>query len=767
MVRSRSRVRWSSVLAAVLGTALVTGARHLLVPVIGYQAPFLLYVFAVVFAGTVGGFAAGMLATVLSLLVGLYMFVEPPGQIWPTDPAAQVHVVLFLVTGIFVSQLCASLRRARIRAEGLLQSIQESFYRLDRRWRFTYLNRQAEEYFSMTRAQVLGGELWSLFPLTRGTTVEREFRRALEERVTVDFEIPSPSFPGRWVSVRATGDESGLSVSFRDVTERHRVQEELRATARQLRLITDALPVLVSYVDREGRYRFNNRAYEQWFGLSPAELEGRGLEDVLGTEAYRQIEPYVRIVLDRGMPTHFESVLPYAHGGAREVDVLYVPDLDESGSARGFFVMVTDVTAARRAQRELGESAERLRTLAESERAARAEAERHGRLKDEFVATLSHELRTPLNAILGWAQLLQRSGPIRADVDDGLEVIQRNARVQAQLISDLLDVSRMISGNLRLEVQPLDLGDIVEATLLSILPAAEEKGLRIHKPPAPCAGKVLGDPARLQQVVWNLLSNAVKFTRRNGTIRVELERAVSRLELRVSDDGQGIRSEFLPHVFDRFRQSDASTTRHAGGLGLGLAIVKQLVELHGGTVRADSPGEGRGAAFTVSLPVMAVNSEENALPWPARDPAHAGETAAAAVGSLDGVKVLMVDDEQDARELVRRVLERCGAEVETAASAKDALELIPHLRPDVLVSDIGMPEHDGYELIRNVRSLGVESGGAVPAVALTAYARVEDRLRALRSGYQTHITKPIEASELVATIESLSRLRVQPLQESG
>jgi PAS domain S-box-containing protein len=393
--------------------------------------------------------------------------------------------------------------------------------------------------------------------------------------------------------------------------------------------------------------------------------------------------------------------------------------------------------------------------LLESERAARSAAERLSDLKDEFLATLSHELRTPLNAILGWAQVL-RSGPKdKADLDKGLETIERNARVQTQLIEDLLDMSRITSGKLRLDIQTLHPGVVVEAAIDTVRPAADAKGIRLEKIVDLAAGPISGDPNRLQQVIWNLLSNAIKFTPRDGRVQVILERVASHVEITVADTGVGIRPEFVPHLFERFRQGDASTTRAYGGLGLGLSIVKNLVELHGGTVHVTSPGEGRGTTVTVNLPLTAVHRDASAGERQHPETPRSGPALTHAA-ELAGLTVLVVDDQLDARELVKRVLEDCGAEAITAANVPEAISLVEAHKPDVLVTDIGMPGIDGFELLRRVRALGSERGGKVPAIALTAFARSEDRTRALRAGFVVHVSKPVDPAELVATVASVA-----------
>jgi signal transduction histidine kinase/DNA-binding response OmpR family regulator len=395
---------------------------------------------------------------------------------------------------------------------------------------------------------------------------------------------------------------------------------------------------------------------------------------------------------------------------------------------------------------------ERARLLVR-EQDARAEAEAANRAKDEFLATLSHELRTPLTAILGWSHLL-RTGNLPEDTSaSALETIERNAKAQSQLIDDLLDVSRIITGQLRLDIGPVEIDGIIAAAVDSVRPAASAKNIVLHAELEPIPGPLLGDATRLQQVAWNLLSNAVKFTPEGGRVDVWLRRINSHVEVRVEDTGQGISAEFLPHVFDRFRQADGTTTRRHGGLGLGLAIARHLVELHGGTIRADSQGEGRGAAFTVSLPVTTAPvtgaGADETVPGDV-------EVSPARSGKLDGLRVLIVDDETDTRALIAFTLSMSGAEVKAAATAREALDMLQRWAPDVLISDIGMPGVDGYAFIRKVRELETDSKSMLPAIALTAYAGVEDRAQALSAGFQTHLAKPLDPGELVQVVATLA-----------
>ena len=397
----------------------------------------------------------------------------------------------------------------------------------------------------------------------------------------------------------------------------------------------------------------------------------------------------------------------------------------------------------------------RLRKQAETERAerireqaARAEAEAANRMKDEFLLVLSHEIRTPLNGMLGWAQMLKQGRLNSAATIRAMDAIERSAKAQAQLVDDLLDVSRIIRGQLRLELRPVSLTSVIAAAVETVRPTAEAKAIQIGMMVDPAASSVSGDASRLQQVVWNLLINAIKFTPRSGWVEIWLEPVGSYAQIRVKDTGIGIRADFLPYIFDRFRQADGSTTRSHGGLGLGLAIVRHLVELHGGTVQAASPGEGQGATFTVQLPLLTIPRASSSK-----------EQVSAKNNSnvlLDGLRVLVVDDDADACELLTFILEQHGAEVEVAASAAEALEALARVEPHILVSDLGMPKEDGYSLIRKVRALPSEQGGRIPAIALTAYAKEEDRRRALLSGFQTHIPKPVEPEELVVVVANLT-----------
>jgi CheY-like chemotaxis protein/nitrogen-specific signal transduction histidine kinase len=389
------------------------------------------------------------------------------------------------------------------------------------------------------------------------------------------------------------------------------------------------------------------------------------------------------------------------------------------------------------------------------ERGKRVEAERAGRIKDEFLANLSHEIRTPLNAILGWAEILKAGNRSAADLAEGLEVIRRNARAQATLIEDLLDMSRIVSGTLRLDVQRVELAGAIAVAVEVVHLAAEAKGVRMEIVVDPLAGPISGDPSRVQQIIWNLLSNAIKFTPKGGKVQITVERVNSHIELSVSDTGEGIDPEFLPHVFERFTQGERPLTTHRKGLGLGLAIVKNLAELHGGSVRAKSGGPGRGSTFIVCLPISVVRSLTEGEQR--RHPSGSLEGDDLSCPDLSGVHVMVVDDDQDALGLVKRVMEQCNARVTICESAAQCIKTLPLLLPTVLITDIGMPGMDGYSLIKAIRALPPDRGGTTPAVALTAHARSEDRRRAMLSGFDVHVSRPVEPSELEAVVARLAR----------
>jgi PAS domain S-box-containing protein len=555
----------------------------------------------------------------------------------------------------------------------------------------------------------------------------------------------------------ASGEVSGVMAVAVDVTVQVHARREVEAARQLLEAVVDQMPSGVIIAEApSGRMLLANERVRAILG-HPA-LPTRSIDDF---GAYTAVHPDGRpfvagdyaLIRALGGEVVLDEEILYLHADGKErvLSASAAPVYDQEGRILAAVNSFSDITERKRAEVQHQQ-------LFLREREARAEAEQASRLKDEFLATLSHELRTPLNAILGWSQLLRKRHARGEDVGEGLAVIERNSWVQERLIEDLLDMSRIISGKLRIDVQRVDLATVVQAAVESALPAAEAREIRLQTVLDPRAGPIRGDSARLQQVVWNLLMNAIKFTPKGGKVQVALERVNSHLEITVTDTGQGISPEFLPHVFDRFRQADSTTARRHGGLGIGLSIVKSLVELHGGSVRAKSPGEGRGSTFCVELPLMVMH--ETGEESKREHPEHSPRTDSAALlreeRVLEGLSVLVVDDDKDARDLLGRLLEDCHARVLLAASADEGFALLQQERPDVLLSDIGMPGQDGYEFIRRVRELPAERGGATPAAALTAFARSEDRRRALVAGYQTHVAKPVESAELVAIVASLA-----------
>jgi PAS domain S-box-containing protein len=507
-----------------------------------------------------------------------------------------------------------------------------------------------------------------------------------------------------------------------------------------------------------------NHWMEQNTGKRASEVTGKNLLELFPELIERRLdrnykwalEGQVR-VLSQALHTYLISMpsLSGEHEYAQMQQAVRISPLSHEGRVIGTLTIIEDVTERVAREAKLYAQIEERSRLLSSEKLARNEAERANRLKDEFLATISHELRNPLNAILGWSHMMRVGKLNETNTERAVETIYRNAKSQSQLIADLLDVSRIISGKLRLDVRTVDLLSIVNAAMDSIRPAADAKGIRLETTFDPAAGPISGDADRLQQIVWNLLSNAVKFTPNGGRITVQVQRRASQVEIIVTDSGQGISKEFLPYVFDRFRQADASTTRAHGGLGLGLSIVHQLVDLHGGSVSVHSEGEGKGATFTISLPFMGVVSNQNEAEVPQPVPSD-DIISFEGLPSLHGLKVLVVDDEADTRELIGQVLKECGSEVIKTCSAAEALAAIEQHKPDILISDLGMPDEDGYSLISKIRALPSDEGGQIPAAALTAYARAEDRLRVLRSGFQFHLPKPVDSAELVTVVASLA-----------
>ena len=524
--------------------------------------------------------------------------------------------------------------------------------------------------------------------------------------------------------------------ALRESEARAREQgESARRGEAEIASIYDSAPIGLCIFDREGRYLRINQRLAEINGPPPEAHIGRTFREVVPGIA-DQAEELLREVLETGRPARDIEItgeLPSQPGVVRTWSENWFPVRDGRGTVVGVNVAVQEITERKRVEEELRQA---------------------NQVKDDFLATLSHELRTPLNAILGWAQMLSRGGLDQRLMEQAAQTIFRNAQAQNQLVTDVLDVSRMISGKLRLDVREVDAVALLRHAIESMQPAADAKRLELHMFTDVEPAIVAADPARLQQVFWNLLSNAVKFTEPGGRITARVTRDASALVITVADTGIGIRSEFLPHVFDRFSQADPSTSRQHSGLGLGLSIVRHLVELHGGTVYAMSDGEGRGSTFTVSLPVGAIRQ---AAPDADAGAGLTSDTAVPADSSLRGLHVLVMDDMEDARTLVAAVLEREGIVVTTAENAEEGLKRLATARPDLIIADIGMPGLDGYEFIHRLRGLPANSGGQTPAIALTAYGSLADRRKTLSAGFVAHLTKPVLRDDLLAAIADWGR----------
>jgi len=665
------------------------------------------------------------------------------------------------------------------RLAAIVGSASDAIITIDDEQRIVLFNATAERMFGCRASEAMGRLLHRFIPAVLHERPGDPIRSGASvqemggERVLSAIRADGKEFPiEAQVSETSVGGQKLVTIIVRDVTERKRAEAALRAEEERSRTLLELNRAVMTNmaeglytVDAAGMVTFVNAAAERLFGWSAPELLGRRMHDVThfkhpdGTP-FPAEECAGLQVLRTGTPLadHEDvfirrdgSFFPVVYGASRIVS---------GGVVAGLVVTFRDVTqqkAAAAEREQLLALAERAKAEAEAaaaaEHRAREVAEAASEAKDAFLATVSHELRTPLSPILAWARMLRQGHVEKEKADRALEVIERSARAQAQLVEDLLDVSRIVSGKLRLEVRPVTLVPVIERAVEIVRPAADAKGVRLQSVLDTEVGPVLGDAERLQQVVWNLLSNAVKFTPKGGRVQVVLERVNSHVEIAVSDTGQGIDPEFLPHVFERFQQADVGSSRTHGGLGLGLAIVRHLVEAHGGTVHAESPGVGKGAVFTVKLALMMTRVAGEAE---RRHPTAEVTAAGRRLPRLDGLRVLVVDDEPVSNEVVQALLASCGAEVRVAASAEQAREILGRWKADMVVSDVGMPGEDGYAFIGSLRAKGGEVA-QMPAVALTAYASREDKIRLLSAGFQSHVPKPVDPAELVAVVANLGR----------
>ncbi len=623
-------------------------------------------------------------------------------------------------------------------------------------------NAAAQRLFGYSAEELIGRPVRMLIPADRQQEEDLILGKIRRGEPIDHFETVRVTKEGRFVDISLTvspvrdgaGAIIGVSKVARDITERKRAAAELAAQQEWFRVTLDSIGDGVITCDAGGRITFMNAMAAKLTGWETESAITRPCAEVVRlvreTTGQTLDSPVTRVLRTGGpVAPSTQTLLVAADGTGRPIDDNAAPIMDGDGNAIGVVLVLRDVTERRRNEAERQSAAIDRERLLEAERVARGEAERASRVKDEFVAMVSHELRTPLNAILGWTQLMTSGRYDAVLFARGLDVIARNTRVQAQLIADLLDISRIVSGKLRLEKQSVDLRALLDDAIEAVESDAEAKGIAISTTADDTIGPVAGDPARLQQIVWNLLSNAIKFTPSGGRIAVSLTHDTTVAEISVRDTGVGIRPDVLPHVFDRFHQADRSITRRFGGLGLGLAIVKHLVELHGGTVRAESR-EGEGSTFTIRVPIARELPDRPSEAQPAPPP---GDAVA-----LDSLRILLVEDEPDTLEYLQRLLEDHGGLVFAARSAAQALQILRREHVELVISDIGLPEMDGYALIQQIR-LNFNHGERIPAIALTAYARAEDRARALAAGFDAHVAKPAEAAALLAVVTSLASRR--------
>ncbi|MBD3884129.1 PAS domain-containing protein [Phormidium tenue FACHB-886] len=877
------------------------------------QASFLLFFGAVIVAAFYGGRGPAVLATLLAALFARYFFLTPQYSLALTLPAG-LRLLLFVTQGLLISVFVGSSRLAQLQTKRSLERLQATEAEV------TVLNQQLQQrvdelqtLFQVIPVGIAIAEDPKCQVIRANSFFQKIFNITADANLSVTGaknapipvkrlqngkEIPIDELPMQ-VAAKGTevrnaeiqivrpdgatfdllgsavplqnqeGDIRGSVAVFMDISDRKRAEAELR-------LITDTVPALIAYVDRDCRYRFVNQTFTSWFGQPVEQIIGQTVEAFVGESNYQYMRQDIETALAGHSVTN-ELWVPFHQGGSRYILRQYVPDISAQGEVKGLYAFITDITDLKLAETALRRSEERFRVaqeisldafiilqtvrditgtildfewiyanpkatallsrsmealigqrllevlpddktgrelfescvdvvetgnpsdterlysseggsrwfrsmvvklndgvaisfsditsrkqaeqereqLLERERAAREQAETANQIKDDFLAVLSHELRSPLNPILGWAKILQSQKLNDSTMQLGLEVIERNAKLQTQLIDDLLDISRILRGKLNLNVAVVDLVETIEAALETVRLAAEAKSIQIETRLDPEVGGVLGDAARLQQVLWNLLSNAIKFSSANGRVEVTLTYSgdsSSAVQIQVSDSGKGIHPDFLPHIFDTFRQADSSITRKFGGLGLGLAIVRRLVELHGGTVWAESPGEGKGTTVTVRLPLLVAAKRPTDHPAALDSAQFAGSDNFSQV--LQGLKILAVDDEADMRNYLAFVLELAGARVTLAASAKEAIAAFSEAKPDLLISDIGMPEVDGYTLLQQLRST-LPHSEQIPAIALTAYVGELNQQQALAAGFQQHVGKPIEPHNLIEAIAKL------------
>ena len=631
----------------------------------------------------------------------------------------------------------AALRESTRKITRILESITDVYYQLDREWRFTDINRQTEARFGLNREELLGKVIWEVFPAAVDSDLYPQFRKCLETMVPVHFELESRIVPGVWFEAHAYPTKTGLSVYLRDITERKKSEGEIAFQARLLSAVEQA----VIATDLQGTIVYWNSFAERLYGWSAAEALGANVLEITPADIMREQATEIMSSLKAGKSWSGEFLVRRKDGATFPAMVTDSPIFSEQGELVGMVGVSVDISQRKQSEAER-------EALHESERAARAEAEKANRLKDEFLATLSHELRNPLNVILGYAEVLQRSDEARTSqfVRRAAEVLKRNALAQSRLVRDLLDLSRLHIGKLSWNQEVVSLTTIIDNAVETVNDDAVQKQIEIKIDTAEEVIFVNADPLRLEQVIWNLLNNAVKFTPAGGAVTIRLSRDQGRALLVVEDTGPGVEPQFLPHVFEMFRQADASSSRPHGGMGIGLALVKQLIGLHGGTVAAAS-NPGQGAKFTIELPATG-ERERISGSLPQLEP-----------GQLSHMRILIVDDSADTVDMLRRLFEMDGAFVATASGAVEALKIAGEQDFDAILSDISMPGMDGFEFVRGLREMARHKD--VPVLAITGFGRAEDVSRAEAEGFYSHVTKPIDVNKLVEILRTLPTRNLQ------
>ena len=634
---------------------------------------------------------------------------------------------------------------AQLRLAAIVASSEDAIISKDLTGTIASWNPAAERIFGYTEAEAIGRSIRMLIPPELQSEEDEVLRRVGAGEVIDHYETVRVRKDGQRVEVSLTvspirtpdGRIIGASKIARDLSRTQRIQSD----ALRLAAIVDSTDDAIVSKDLNGIVMTWNPAAEAMFGFSASEMVGQSIRRIIPDDRQDEEDEVLSRIRRGDRVDHYETIRRRKDGTPIPVSLTVSPILSQGGRVIGASKIARDITDRKRAE---DERQHLLQIARES-----------SRLKDEFLATLSHELRTPLNAIVGYVRML-RAGLLTGDKQSrALDIVSRNVTSLTQMVEDVLDVSRIISGKVRLELQSVELPAVIEAAVLTMRPTADAKGVGFEAIVDPLTPVVSGDPERLQQILWNLFSNAVKFTPRGGRVQVRLERVRSHVEITVTDTGLGIPAEFLPHAFERFRQADSSISRAHGGLGLGLAITRHLVELHGGRIAVASDGPGKGSTFRIELPVRIVHGE-----GPFSQPEHAQPVqadAAIAVPQLRGIRILAVDDDRDSLALVREILEPTGATVVTADSGEQALQSLDRARPDVLLADLAMPQMNGYQLIDRVRRSERLEIRSIPAVAFTAYARSEDRTKALRSGFQMHLAKPIDPAELMAAMAAVAK----------